>query len=138
MILPPGAKDLNELPPPAPAVMCTMILAIFFFVIQLVIAFCRSYEEFMGVSFPTTTKLMNEAATTVEFAPMLAILFLAARMRALQHDGQPQKWAQDCMFAATYSMCTVTLLSILVPVVMGGTMEDNPMSKEKTFEVPNE
>merc|ERR1719316_162011 len=103
--LPPGAKDLDELPPPAPAVMCTMILAVFFFVIQLVIAFCRTYEEFTGTSFPTTTKVMNEAATTVEFAPMLAILFLAARMRALQHDGQPQKWAQDCMFAATYAMC---------------------------------
>merc|ERR1719498_362166 len=114
-----------------------MILSIFFFAIQLVIAFCRTYEEFTGTEFPTTSKVMNEAATTVEFAPQLAILFLAARMRALQHDGQPQKWAQDCMFAATYSMCTVTLLSILVPVVMGGTMEENPITKEKTFKIPN-
>merc|ERR1719450_1409196 len=137
MILPPGAKDLNELPPPAPAVMCTMILAIFFFVIQLVIAFCRTYEGFMGTSFPTTTKLMNEAATTVEFAPMLAILFLALRMRALQHNSQPQKWAQDCMFASTYAMCTVTLLAILVPLAMGGKMVENPVTKEKRFEVPN-
>merc|ERR1719267_19944 len=136
--LPPGAKDLNELPPPAPAVMCTMILAIFFFVIQLVIAFCRTYEEFMGTSFPTTTKLMNEAATTVEFAPMLAILFLAARMRALQHDGQPQKWAQDCMFASTYAMCGTTLLAVAVPLLMGGTSKKNEKTGEVTFEVPNE
>merc|ERR1719313_3117247 len=118
--LPPGATDLDKLPPPAPAVMCTMILATFFFSIQLVIAFCRTYEEFTGVSFPTTSKVMNEAATTVEFAPMLSILFLAARMRALQHDGQPQKWAQECMFAATYAMCLTTLLSIAVPLLMGG------------------
>merc|ERR1719359_890200 len=135
--LPPGAKKVSELPPPAPAVMCTMILAVFFFAIQLVIAFCRTYEEFTGTSFPTTTKLMNEAATAVEFAPMLATLFLAARMRALQHDGQPQKWAQDCMFGATYAMCATTLLAIAVPLVMGGKSVRNSRTGEVTFEVPN-
>merc|ERR1719263_976289 len=135
--LPPGADDLNKLPPPAPAVMCTMILAVFFFGIQLVIAVCRSYTEFTGVEFPKTVGVMNGAATTVEFAPMLSILFLAARMRALQHDGQPQKWAQDCMFAATYAMCATTLLAMLTPVVLGGTLEVNPQTKETTFKVPN-
>jgi len=135
--LPPGETDVSKLPPPAPAVMCTMILAVFFFSIQLVIAICRSYAEYSGVEFPKIVGMMNAAATTVEFAPMLSILFLAARMRALQHDGQPQKWAQDCMFAATYSMCTTTLLSILVPLVMGGSMKVDPITKEKTFEVPN-
>merc|ERR1719201_2466248 len=128
--LPPGADDLNKLPPPAPAVMCTMILAVFFFGIQLVIAVCRSYTEFTGVEFPKTVGVMNGAATTVEFAPMLSILFLAARMRALQHDGQPQKWAQDCMFAATYAMCATTLLAMLVPVLMNGEMKQNPQTKE--------
>merc|ERR1719359_753237 len=115
-----------------------MILAVFFFVIQLVIAFCRTYEEFAGVSFPTTAKLMNEAATAVEFAPMLATLFLAARMTALQHDGQPQKWAQDCMFASTYAMCLTTLLAVAVPLLMGGKSVKNEKTGEVTFEVPNE
>jgi len=128
---------LNKLPPPAPAVMCTMILAVFFFAIQLVIAFCRTYAEFTGVEFPKTVGVMNAAATTVEFAPMLSILFLSARMRALQHDGQPQKWAQDCMFAATYAMCATTVLSILVPIVLGGRQKTNPITKETTFEVPS-
>merc|ERR1719199_546525 len=114
-----------------------MILAVCFFSIQLVIAICRSYTEYCGAEFPKVVSTMNAAATTVEFAPQLSILFLAARMRALQHDGQPQSWAQDCMFAATYSMCTTTLLSILVPLVMGGTMKTDPDTKESTFEVPN-
>jgi len=135
--LPPGATDLDALPPPAPAVMCTMILAVFFFAIQLIIAFCRSYAEFTGVEFPKVVGVMNAAATTVEFAPMLSILFLAARMRALQHDGQPQTWAQDCMFAATFAMCATTVLSILVPLLLGGTQRTNPVTKETTFEVPN-
>merc|ERR1719230_2040680 len=136
--MPPGAKSLDELPAPAPAVMCTMILAVFFFVIQLVIAACRTYKEIMGVEFPTTIAVMNGATATVEFAPMLAIVFLAARMRALQHDGQPQKWAQDCMFASTYAMCLTTLLAVAVPLLMGGTSVKNEKTGEVTFEVPNE
>merc|ERR1719321_607124 len=135
--LPPGATDLSKLPAPAPAVMCTMILAVVFFSTQLVIAICRSYAEFTGVEFPTTVKLMNAAATTVEFAPMLSILFLAARMRALQHDSQPQVWAQNCMYFSTFAMCLTTLLAIAVPLVMGGTMKTNPVTNEVTFEAPN-
>merc|ERR1719218_140911 len=114
-----------------------MILAVVFFSTQLVIAICRSYTEFTSVEFPKIVGTMQAAATTVEFAPMLAILFLAARMRALQHDGQPQPWAQDCMYYATFAMCLTTLLSIAVPLALGGTMKTNPVTKESTFEVPN-
>jgi len=135
--LPPGAKDLSTLPAPAPAVMCTMILATAFFATQLVIAICRSYTEFRGYEFPKIIGMMNAAATTMEFAPMLAILFLAARMRALQHDGQPQAWAQNCMYSATVSLCLTTILAIAVPLLMGGSMSTNPTTRETTFEVPN-
>jgi len=134
--MPPGATSLSQLPAPAPAVMCTMILAIVFFMTQLIIAICRSYAEFTGVEFPKIVGVMNAAAVTVEFAPMLSILFLAARMRALQHNTQPQDWAQNCMYASTGAMCLTTVLAIAVPVAMGGTMKVNPVTKECTFEVP--
>jgi hypothetical protein len=136
--VPPGASDLSKLPPPAPAVKCTMILAVFFFAIQLVIAICRTYTEFTGAEFSSIISVMNAAANTVEFAPMLAIVFLAARMRALQHDGQPQAWAQNCMFASTYAMCMTTLLAIVVPVVLTGKVKTDPKTQETTFEVPNQ
>merc|ERR1719453_2053237 len=135
--MPPGATDASKLPAPAPAVMCTMILAVVFFSTQLVIAVCRSYAEYSGVEFPKVVGMMNAASTTVEFAPMLSILFLAARMRALQHDGQPQAWAQNCMYFSTFAMCLTTLFAIAVPIAMGGTMKVNPVTKESTFEVPN-
>jgi len=135
--LPPGETDLSKLPPPAPAVVCTMILAVAFFATQLVIAVCRSYSEFKGVDFPKTVGIMNAAASTVDFAPMLSIVFLAARTRALQHDGQPQAWAQDCMYAATGAMIATTVLAIIVPLVMGGSMKTNPSTGEVSFDVPN-
>merc|ERR1719454_1052218 len=88
------------LPPPAPAVMCTMMISVLFFAVQLIIAACRTYTEATGKDFSRVVSVMNAAATTVEFGPMLCILFLSLRMRALQHDGQPQPWAQNAMYAS--------------------------------------
>merc|ERR1719326_2185790 len=135
--LPPGATDLAALPPPAPAVMCTMILAVVFFLTQLVIAVCRSYSEYTGTESEKISQcvnVMNAASATVEFAPMLAIVFLAARMRALQHDSQPQAWAQSCMYAATGALCMTTLMAIVVPCVLGGTMKKEESTGSPRFE----
>merc|ERR1719243_532201 len=41
------------------------------------------------------------------------------------------------MYYATFAMCLTTLLSIAVPLLLGGTMKTNPVTKESTFEVPN-
>merc|ERR1719409_188201 len=135
--LPPGETDLMKLPPPAPAVMCTMILAVVFFVTQLIVALSRSYSEFSGKDMTRVVKLMNAAADTVSFAPMLSIVYLAARMRALQHDSQPQLWAQQCMYSSTFALITNTALAIIVPVVLGGKMETDPTTGETTFQVSN-
>jgi len=135
--LPPGETELMKLPAPAPAVMCTMILAVIFFFTQIIIAGCRSYTEFTGAETSRVVSVMTAAASTVEFGPMLAILFLAARMRALQHDGQPQAWAQRCMFASTGALGLTTLLAVCVPLALGGEMKTNEKTKEATFEVTN-
>jgi len=135
--LPPGETELSKLPPPAPAVACTMIISVLFFGTQLVIAACRTYTEATGTDFAKVVGVMNAAASTVEFGPMLCILFLSLRMRALQHDGQPQPWAQNAMYACTLALSCTTLLSIVVPLLLGGTMVTNPKTNEKTFETPD-
>jgi len=135
--LPAGETDLMKLPAPAPAVMCTMILAVLFFVTQLVIAGCRTYTEFTGTQMGQVVDVMNAAAATVEFGPMLAVLFLSARMRALQHDGQPQLWAQHCMYASTGALGMTTILAVVVPLALGGKMHINEKTNERTFEVEN-
>jgi hypothetical protein len=135
--LPPGAKDLSKLPPLDATVWCSIVLAVVFFSTQLVIAACRTYAEHTGIGYPKLVGVMQGAATTVELAPMLAVLFLAARMRASQHDAQPEIWAQNCMCYSTFAMCMTTALSILVPLALGGKMKTNPVTKESTFEVPD-
>merc|ERR1719393_678844 len=133
--LPPGETDLAKLPAPAPAVMCTMILAVIFFTTQVVVAGARSYTEFTGNETATVQNLMTSAADAASFAPMLSILFLACRMRALQHDGQPQRWAQQCMFASTAALGVTVLLAIAVPLLLNGSMKTDEVTGQTTFEL---
>jgi len=51
---------------------------------------------------------------------MLCVLFIGARMRALQMDpkhGAPQAWAQNCFFLCAYSVMFQTLMVILTPFI---------------------
>merc|ERR1719473_2058626 len=76
----------------------------------------------------------------MNFAPMLAVLFIGARMRALQMDpvnGNPQKWAQNCFFMCTYAVLAQTLLSIAIPLVMQGEVKKGQCEGDMEYEVEN-
>merc|ERR1719183_2387304 len=68
---------------------------------------------------------------------MLAMLFLVANMRAMQHDGKPQPFAERCMTAATASLCLTSALAIVIPLAVNGTMQTDPRTKEVRFSVPD-
>merc|ERR1719375_2946480 len=95
--------------PVSPAVMCTIILTTIFFSVYLMVALTKTAVELAGMSrfLLKLQGVLTLAKYTVNFAPMLAILFIAARMRALQIDpkhGNPQRWAQMCFYACTCSV----------------------------------
>merc|ERR1719201_293679 len=105
-----------------------MILSVTFFFIYFLVAVSRSYSQFSGGNLTTSKfeEVMLRAADTLAMAPMLCVLFLGARMRALQMDpigGNPQKWAQNCFYCCTYALVTQTIVAISVPLVLGGKVE---------------
>merc|ERR1719506_747375 len=62
--------------------------------------------------------ILDTAKQTVNFAPMLCILFIGARMRALQMDpktGNPQVWAQRCFYVCTYSVLVQAIMVVILP-----------------------
>merc|ERR1719482_811095 len=72
------------------------------------------------------------------FAPMLAVLFIGARMRALQMDpvnGAPQKWAQNCFYMCTYAVLAATLCSIAVPLLLQGKVVKGETQGDMHYEV---
>merc|ERR1719393_937717 len=129
--------------PVAPAIQCTMILACQFFIVYGGIQVARSWTQFVGIAPNFTSKAENAlmtATASMNFAPMLAVLFIGARMRALNMDpvnGNPQKWAQNCFFMCTYALLAQTVLSVAVPLVLQGDVKVGKCEGDMEYNVEN-
>jgi hypothetical protein len=139
-----AAKEVypDGAPPVSPAVGCTMNLAMQFFFVYLAIAVVQTWEQIVGKSVESQKLggVLQLATNTVNFAPMLSILFIGARMRALQIDpvnGNPQKWAQMCFRLCAYSVLCQLILVFAVPYALGGTCVRGSSEGDISFEVPN-
>jgi hypothetical protein len=138
---PPKGLWPNGTPPVSPAVQCVMILSCQYFLVYGGIQLCKSVIEFAGDLFGYTHTLqeaLNTATLSINFAPMLAVLFIGARMRALQMDpvnGAPQKWAQNCFFMCTYALLAQTCLCVAIPVVLGGSAKPGKTEGDMEYEV---
>merc|ERR1719198_1093234 len=123
---PKGSWPGDKIPPVSPAVGCTMILTTMYFTVYAGIQFGKTFQSFSGVDSTKLTGALNGAICTMFFAPMAAVLFIGARMRALQMDpvnGAPQKWAQNCFYAITYAIMIQCILAIAVPLILGGNIK---------------
>merc|ERR1719171_2176035 len=125
MPAPPEVWGDEKAPDVSPAVACTMNLAMQYFGVYLAIQVVQTWVVFNGTSLETRklSTILQMATNTVNFAPMLAILFIGARIRALQIDpkhGAPQAWAQNCFYLCAYSVLAQLSLVIVVPYVLGG------------------
>merc|ERR1719191_2588204 len=140
---PKGTWPGDVIPPVSPAVQCVMILSCQYFGVYGAIQVCKSIEEWMSFKnefLHTLQEACNTATLSMNFAPMLAILFIGARMRALQMDpvnGAPQKWAQNCFFMCTYALMAQTCLCIAIPVVLGGKAKKGKVEGDMEYEVGN-
>merc|ERR1719236_146564 len=140
---PKGTWPGDKIPPVSPAVQRVMILSCQYFLVYGGIQVAKSVIEFVG-DMNGYLHLLQEALTTatlsINFAPMLAVLFIGARMRALQMDpvnGAPQSWAQNCFFACTYALLAQTCLCVAIPVVLGGSAKKGKVEGEMEYEVNN-
>merc|ERR1719265_2443113 len=140
---PQGMWPAGETPPVSPAVQCVMILTCQYFIVYGGIQICKSVIEFagdLGGYIHTLQEALNTATLSINFAPMLAVLFIGARMRALQMDpvhGHPQTWAQNCFFACTYALAFQTCLCVAIPLVLGGKAKPGTVEGDMEYEVNN-
>merc|ERR1719310_1629580 len=129
--------------PVAPAVQCTMILSCQYFIVYGGMQIARTWTQFTGIAANFTSKVENAlltATASMNFAPMLAVLFIAARMRALNMDpvnGNPQKWAQNCFFMCTYALLAQTCFSVAVPLVLQGEAKVGKCEGDMEYTVEN-
>merc|ERR1719174_1496315 len=128
---PDGAE---KTPPISPAMQCVMNLAVQFFTIMFLLFVSITVRQFTGMG-EFAILIFEAGQKTVMFAPMLAMLFIGCRMRALQltkaTDGTippgagPQGWAQECMFLATWAVFVQVLLVILMGAMYAVEMDED-------------
>jgi len=132
----------DDPPQVSPAVACTINLTTQFFCVYLLIALSKTAVEVQGPS-PFMTKLqgvLTLAKYTQNFVPMLCILFIGARMRALQMDpltGSPQWWAQYCFYACTFSVLLQTLFLVLMPFITKCECKQGAVEGDSIFVMEN-
>merc|ERR1740127_94186 len=129
--------------PVAPAVQCTISLACQYFLVYGGIQVARTWTQFTSIAANFTSKAetaLMAATASMNFAPMLAVLFIGARMRALNMDpinGNPQKWAQNCFFMCTYALLAQTCFSVAVPLVLQGDVKVGKCEGDMEYNVEN-
>merc|ERR1719393_81236 len=138
---PKGSWPSDKIPPVSPAVACTMILASMYFTVYAGIQFGETFKSFSGIDSSKLTGALEGAICTMFFAPMIAVLFIGARMRALQMDpinGSPQRWAQNCFYMCTYAVMMQCILAITVPLILGGSVKKGDKGEgDVEYEVNN-
>merc|ERR1719460_2240 len=121
------------------AMQCVVSLTIQFMIVYTALALVRMAADSYGFKYDNfpIQKILQTASLTVAFAPMLAILFLAFRMRVNQltkNRGNPPVWAQICMYFCTYAVLLMTLIVCVIPLFTGETIGVDP----KTGDIPSD
>merc|ERR1719473_1176284 len=137
---PAGSWPGDKIPPVSPAVDCTMILTSMYFAVYAGIQAAKTFESFSGVDSSKLHGALQGAIVTMFFAPMMAVLFIGARMRAMQMDPikvPVQKWAQNCFYMCTYAVMVQCILAITVPLILGGSIKKGETHGDVEYEVNN-
>lgn len=124
-----------------PAICCTVNLTLQFLAVHLLLTVARALDIAAGRAGRRPSRLLQIlqlATSTVFFAPMLSVLFIAARVRAAhvhpEGPGHPQKWAQAAFYACTYGLLLQTCLTILLPLLGCGDVRRGSADMEADVE----
>merc|ERR1719181_346535 len=115
-------KGAELTPPLSPTMQCVLNLAFQYFLIYVLVWVFITVEDFTSFDLSKARDAIESAKSTVQFAPMLAVLFIATRMRALQmtdNKGAPQGWVQDGMYLATWSVLIQFIMCLVMPFFTG-------------------
>merc|ERR1719478_138927 len=121
-------------PPISVTMQCVINLTFQYFFVYFGLWVGDTVRQFLKQDITLLKQTMDCCKGTIAFCPMLAILFVGTRMRALlitNNRGAPQGWAQDGMYMATWAVLIQFLTCLIVPFATG---EVNRCDKDGTPE----
>jgi hypothetical protein len=94
-------------------------LATYFFVVNLAVSTTNVMRQLVGGGITTGIRTLSTAKDIVALCPMLAILFIESWVKAADiittvgQPGQPQGYAQDYMFIASFALLSQLILTCI-------------------------
>merc|ERR1719487_804806 len=124
----PLVGDKFKVNPVSTSMQCVISLTIQYMLVYTALALCRTAADVFNVKYDNLPiqDILKTACLTVNFAPMLAILFLGCRMRVTwltQGKGNPPEYVQAAMYCATYAVLMMTLCVCVIPIFTGKVMK---------------
>merc|ERR1719478_1714961 len=113
-------------PPISVTMQCVINLTFQYFFVYFGLWVGDTVRQFLKQDITLLKQTLDCCRGTIAFCPMLAILFVGCRMRALlitDNKGAPQGWAQDGMYMATWAVLIQFLMTLIVPLAFGSGRE---------------
>jgi len=101
---------------------CTLTMEMVYFGIMFMQTTVFFLEDILKVEMTFLQDTFVAAGISLGFAPLLCILFVATRMRALQitqQMGAPPGWAQDWMLVCVFVTCVQAVCCLVMPIFIG-------------------
>jgi len=116
-------KDASGMPAPlSPTVKCVMWFELMYFLVMIGQWLTFFVEDILKMTSDLIKVVQDTclaAGVSLTCAPLLCILFVACRMRALQITqqlGNPPGWAQDCMFMCVFATAVQIGCCLMMPI----------------------
>merc|ERR1719181_198865 len=112
--------------PLSPMMIAVLLLSGVYFGVGICKSVIFFLQDVCKKTYKTAQETVLAAGISLSFAPLLCILFVACRMRALQisqQQGQPQAWAQDCFFMCVFATYVQALCCLMLPMFTGAASQ---------------
>eukprot|EP00747_Dinoflagellata_sp_TGD_P206844 gnl/TRDRNA2_/TRDRNA2_80485_c0_seq1.p1 gnl/TRDRNA2_/TRDRNA2_80485_c0~~gnl/TRDRNA2_/TRDRNA2_80485_c0_seq1.p1 ORF type:complete len:317 (+),score=41.10 gnl/TRDRNA2_/TRDRNA2_80485_c0_seq1:81-1031(+) len=117
------ADDTGTIPPFSPALRCVGALTVMYFGVYLSLWSVITWNQLVDGELLRLVRILSAAKDTVMLSPMLAIIFVGARLHAFDLKGEmgaPQGWVQTLMYVTTLALLLqlvfVVLSNLLSPI----------------------
>jgi len=136
-----ASVHMSKGPPLSTTMSCVIGLTTLYFIVFTLVYIAQSAAEFgEGPMMRKVLACLDAGQKTVMFAPMLCLLFMAARLRALQlarteagevpPGAAPQEWVQQGMLLATGAVFVQVLMAYLAVLALGDGTPHAPGDKD--------
>lgn len=124
-------------PSVSPAVQNVVVLCFLYFGILLCQQILVTGKKFGSIK-TEHIELLGRAFDAMKLAPMLGVLYIGTRMRALQLDpynGNPPAWAQGAFYFSTLALCLQVFMVLLEPCFTGRIRQHEDQDGSPVHEV---